>query len=178
MASIYMRIDGFTSEGSATAKDIKTKEGKKKGWFALNSFAWNGSRSVAMDIGNMTNADSGKMTFSKVRVSKEVDGASEDLLSYLFAPGEKGKTVEIAFTKPSRLGKGKEVYFQMKLEEARLVNYSVSGIKGSQPLERMSLSYTVIHQKHSYEVSGGDLKDGGLVTYNLKDGAMTSGSKK
>ncbi|RSD32062.1 Hcp family type VI secretion system effector [Vibrio pectenicida] len=178
MASIYMRIDGFTSDGSATVKEIKTKNGKNKGWFALNSFTWSGSRKVAMDVGNMTNADSGKVAFSKVRVSKEVDGASEDLLSFLFAPGEKGKTVEIAFTKPSRLGKGKEVYFQLKLEEARLVNYSVYGVKGSQPLERMSLSYTVIHQKHSYEASGGDLKDGGLVTFDLKEGEMKSGSKK
>ena len=134
-----------------------------------------GVRNVAMDIGNGANADSGMVGVSEVSVMKGVDGASEDLLSYLFNPGKDGKTVEIVFTKPSNDGQGVNVYFQIKLERARMVSYSVSGTDGSQPYESLSFSYTSISQKHHYENEGGELQSGGVVTYDLPTGKMTSG---
>ncbi|ASI96978.1 type VI secretion system tube protein Hcp [Vibrio parahaemolyticus] len=175
MASIYMRVSGLQVEGAATIGQLETAEGKNDGWFAINSYSWGGVRNVAMDIGNGTNADSGMVGVSEVSVTKEVDGASEDLLSYLFNPGKEGKTVEIAFTKPSNDGQGADVYFQVKLEKARLVSYNVSGTDGSQPYESLSLSYTSISQKHHYEKEGGELQSGGVVTYDLPTGKMTSG---
>ncbi|GLQ75905.1 Hcp1 family type VI secretion system effector [Vibrio sp. vnigr-6D03] len=176
MASIYMRVAGLQVEGAATMKDLKTAEGTNEGWFAINSYSWGGARNVSMDIGNATNADSGMVGVSEVSVTKEVDGASEDLLCYLFNPGKEGKTVEVAFTKPSNDGQGVDVYFQVKLEKARLVTYNVSGTDGSQPYESLSLSYTSISQKHNYETEGGDIStSGGVVTYDIPAGKMTSG---
>ncbi|ELR67270.1 Putative protein ImpD [Photobacterium marinum] len=177
MASIYMRVDGLDVKGGATIEELQTEQGKKEGWFAIKSYSWGGVRNVAMDIGNGNNADSGMVALSEVNVSKEVDGASEDLLSFLFNPGKEGRTVEIAFTKPSSDGQGADVYFQVMLKNARLVSYNVSGSDGSQPYESLSLSYVDISQKHHYEKEGGEMVSGGIVTYNLPTGKMTSGAK-
>ncbi|CAH8207551.1 Hcp1 family type VI secretion system effector [Vibrio aestuarianus] len=175
MASIYMRVSGLQVEGAATIGQLETAESKKDGWFAISSYSWGAVRNVSMDIGNANNADSGMVAMSEVNVAKQVDGASEDLLSFLFSPGKEGKTVEIAFTKPKSDGQGTDVYFQVKLEKARLVSYNVSGSDGSQPYESLSFSYVEISQKHHYEKDGGELQSGGVVTYDLPTGKMTSG---
>ncbi|MBM7071369.1 type VI secretion system tube protein Hcp [Shewanella sp. 202IG2-18] len=172
MASIYMRIDGVDVKGGATVEGL---EGT--GWFAIRSYNWGGVRNVAMDIGNGNNADSGMVAMTEVNLTKQVDGASEDLLSYLFNPGKEGKVVEIAFTKPEADGSGAKLYFQVKLTNARLVSYNVSGSDGSQPYESVSLSYVEISQKHNYELEGGEVKEGGIVTYNLPQGKLLSGAK-
>ena len=172
MASIYMRIDGVDIKGGATVIGLDGAN-----WFAVDSYSWGGSRNVAMDIGNGNNADSGMVAIQPVSVAKQIDGASEDLLSFLFNPGKEGKTVEIAFTKPEADGSGASVYFQINLSHARLTGYNVSGYDGAQPHEMITFSYVEISQKHSYELEGGELKEGGIVTYNLPQGKLLSGAK-
>lgn len=172
MASIYMRIDGVDVKGGATVIGLDGSN-----WFAVESYSWGASRNVAMDIGNGNNADSGMVAIQPVTLAKQVDGSSEDLLSYLFNPGKEGKTVEIAFTKPEADGSGAKVYFQIKLSNARLISYNVNGYDGSQPHEMITLSYVEIAQKHAYELEGGELKEGGIVTYNIPQGKLLSGSK-
>ncbi|WP_028862177.1 Hcp family type VI secretion system effector [Psychromonas aquimarina] len=172
MASIYMRIEGVKVTGGATVEGLPGD-----GWFALSSYSWGAVRSVAMDIGNGTNADSGMVAMSEVNITKETDGASEDLLSFLFSPGLEGKNVEIVFTKPSRDGSGSDIYFQVKLEKARVVSYNVSGSDGSQPFESISMSYIQLDQLHWHEDDGGKMEKGGLVSYNVPQGKMLSGAK-
>ncbi|WP_087024139.1 Hcp family type VI secretion system effector [Thaumasiovibrio subtropicus] len=172
MASIFMRIDGVDVKGGATITGL---EGS--GWFALASYSWGGNRNVAMDIGNANNADSGMVSVNEITITKQVDGASEDLLSFLFNPGKEGKTVEIAFTKPESAGQGAIVYFQIKLSNSRLVSYNVTGTDGVQPTETVSLAYVEISQKHNYELEDGEMKDGGIVTYNIPQGKLLSGAK-
>lgn len=172
MASIFMRIDGVDVKGGATVMGL---EGS--GWFAIGYYSWGAVRNVAMDIGNGNNADSGMVAMSEVNISKEIDGATEDLQSFLYNPGKEGKTIEIAFTKPEADGSGAKLYFQVKLSNARLVSYNINGSDGVQPSESISLSYVEISQKHNYELEGGEIKDGGIVTYNLPQGKMLSGSK-
>lgn len=172
MASIYMRIEGVDVKGGATVVGLTGDN-----WFAIESYNWSAARNVAMDIGNGNNADSGMVAIQPISIAKQIDGASEDLLSYLFNPGKDGKTVEIAFTKPEADGSGAKVYFQIKLSKARLISYTVGGYEGSQPHEMITLSYIEIAQKHSYELEGGELKEGGIVTYNVSQGKLLSGAK-
>lgn len=172
MASMYMRINGVDVKGGATVLGL---EGS--GWFAINHYSWGAVRNVAMDIGNGNNADSGMVAMSEVNILKAVDGATEDLLSFLYNPGKEGKTIEIAFTKPEADGSGAKLYFQVKLSNARLVSYNINGSDGAQPYESISLSYVEISKKHNYELEGGEVKDGGIVTYNLPQGKLLSGSK-
>lgn len=172
MASIFMRIDGVDVKGGATVEGL---EGS--GWFAISSYHWGGIRNVAMDIGNGNNADSGMVAVSEVSITKQVDGASEDLLSFLYNPGKEGKTIEIAFTKPEVDGSGAKVYYQVKLSNARCVNYHANGHDGSQPSESCAFSYVEISVKHNYELEGGEIKEGGIVTFNVPLGKMISGTK-
>nr|WP_314265688.1 type VI secretion system tube protein Hcp [uncultured Moellerella sp.] len=172
MASIYMQIAGVDVKGGATVVGL---EGDN--WFAIESYNWAAARNVAMDIGNGNNADSGMVSIQPISIAKQIDGASEDLLSYLFNPGKDGKTIKIAFTKPEADGSGAKVYFKIELSKARLISYSIGGYEGGQPHEMITLSYVEIHQRHSYELEGGELKEGGIVTYNVSQGKLLSGSK-
>lgn len=169
MASIYMRLDGVDVQGGATVDGLDGQ-----GWFALLGYSWGGMRGVKMDIGNGNNTDSGVVALSEVNVTKQMDGASDALLSFFFVPGKEGKEIEIAFTKPSVQGEGVDVYYQVKLDKARLVSYNISGSEGGQPIESMSLSYVEISHKHNHENEGGELIDGGIVAFNVPFGKVTS----
>ena len=46
MASIYMRIDGYSPKGAATVEDI----GGKKDFFAIESVSWSAVRGVGIDV--------------------------------------------------------------------------------------------------------------------------------
>ena len=171
MANIYMRMDGVTVTGGATIEGLKGD-----GWIALTSYNWGAHRNVAMDIGNGNNADSGMSAMSEVVVTKECDGSSGSLLSYLFKPGNEGKTVEFVFTKPGTDGSGAAQYLQVKLTNARLVSYTINGNDGYQPHERIAFSYVEIYQRHDFELEGGEVKQGGIVTYNVPKGKLLSGA--
>lgn len=172
MASIFMRLEGVEVKGGATQVGL---EGT--GWFAISSYSWGASRAVGMDVGNGNNADSGMVALSEVNITKEADGATEQLLSFLFNPGKEGKTIEIAFTKPGPDGSGAQVYFQVKLTLSRASGYQISGSDGMGGLmESISLSYVEISMKYNYELENGEIKDGGIVAYNVPKGKLLSGA--
>ncbi|MFY2509998.1 type VI secretion system tube protein Hcp [Vibrio pectenicida] len=177
MATMYMRIDGYVPKGAATIKQIKTKKGTNKNWFALTSYEWSGSRTVDMSMGDNTNAASGKISFEPVTVQKEMDGAFEGILSFLFSPGDKGKFVELAFIKPDTKDATPEAYYNVQLEEARLIDNRVTGKEGQQPSLELSLSYTKISHVHNFETQPGKLEAGGMVTFDLAESKMTAGIK-
>ena len=174
MANIYMKIGDLETAGDATASytgDAGVSEG---GWFAIRSFNWGAARNVSMDIGNGMNRDAGMVAMSEISVAKELDGASENILSHMYVPGESGDTVEIIVTKPARTGQGAEVYLHIILEQARIVNYSLSGSDGATPFENLALAYSKVTFKHWHEEEGGNLVAGGDVTYDLPTGVAES----
>ncbi|MCL6271439.1 type VI secretion system tube protein Hcp [Sansalvadorimonas sp. 2012CJ34-2] len=174
MANMYMKIGTHDGKGDATAKyagDAGVSEG---GWFAIRSFNWGAARSVGMDIGNGMNRDAGMVAMSEISVSKEMDGASENILSRMYVPGEQGDEVQIIVTKPARTGQGAEVYLQITLTNARIVNYSLSASDGATPFENLALAYSKMAVKHWHEEEGGNLVAGGDVTYDLPTGVAES----
>ena len=177
MASLYMRIEGGDVQGGSTAVFTGGDSMSEQGWFAVKNFSWGAVRSVGMDIGNGMNADSGMVAMNEMTVTKEVDGASENLLSSLYMPGDEGKIVDLICTKPDRSGEGAQVYMQLKLEKARLVSYSINGSDGAMPFESLSIAYNTIKVKHWHEAEGGRLEAGGLVAYDLPTGKVISGKK-
>lgn len=171
MASIYMRIDGNdTIKGSATVTDI----GGKKGFFALDSLAWSGVRNVTVDIGNADNSDGGMVALGDVQCSKQLDGASPFLTTFLFAPGEEGKKIEIVFTKPNRAGKGLVPYLIITLENARISSYNISGGDGNQPSETFAMTYATIAQTYYVESEGGKVEKAAEVTFDTTIAELTS----
>lgn len=177
MASLYMRIGTDDVKGGATAEYTGGDDMSKQGWFAIKSFSWGAVRSVGMDIGNGMNQDSGMVAMNEMTVTKEVCGASEQLLSGLYMPGDEGKTIDLISTKPDRSGQGSQVYLQIKMERARLVSYNVSGSDGAAPFESLAIAYNTIKVKHWHEAEGGKLEAGGLVAYDLPSGKVISGKK-
>lgn len=170
MASIYMRIDGNdTIQGSATVTDI----GGKKGWFALDSMSWSAMRNVSVDIGNADNNDGGMVALGEIQCSKQLDGASPYITTFLYAPGETGKKVEIVFTKPNRAGKGLVPYLIVTLENARISNYSIAGSDGSQPGENFAMTYSTHSQTYFVEIKG-EIKKHGEVAFDTMSAEITS----
>ena len=171
MASIYMRIDGNdTITGSATVTDI----GGKKGFFALDSMTWSAMRNVTVDIGNSDNNDGGMVALGEVQCSKQLDGASPFLTTFLFSPGEKGKKIELVFTKPNREGKGLVPYLILTLESARMSSYSIAGSDGSQPSENFSMTYTTIAYTYYNEEDGGKIAKAAEVAFDTQTAEITS----
>ena len=171
MASIFMRIDGNdTIKGSATVADI----GGKKGFFAIDSMSWSAMRNVSVDIGNSDNSDGGMVALGEIQCSKQLDGASPFLTTFLFSPGETGKKIEIVFTKPSRSGKGLVPYLIVTLENARISSYSIAGSDGSQPSENYSMTYATISQTYYVEAEGGKIEKAAEVAFNTQTAEITS----
>lgn len=171
MASIYMRIDGNdTIKGSATVAEI----GGKKGFFAIDSLSWSAMRNVTVDIGNADNSDGGMVALGEIQCSKQLDGASPFLTTFLFSPGDTGKTVEVVFTKPNRGGKGLIPYLVIKIENARISNYSVSGSDGTQPSESYSMTYSTIAHTYYVESEGGKVDKAAEVAFDTQIAELTS----
>lgn len=171
MASIYMRIDGLDSiKGAATIGDI----GGKKGFFAIDNVSWGAVRGVGVDVGNANNADQGMVALGELNISRQSDGATPHLATFLFAPGAEGKTVEVLLTKPSREGNGADPYMIITLEKARISNYNISCVDGSLPGESLSLTYTTITKVYYQEGDGGKIEKGDTVKYDVTTAKLES----
>lgn len=171
MASIFMRIDGIDSiKGAATIGDI----GGKKGFFAIDSMSWGAVRGVGVDVGNANNADKGMVALGEISISRQSDGASPHLSTFLFSPGTDGKTVEILLTKPSREGNGADPYLIITLEKSRISNYNVGCSDGSLPSESFSLVYTTISLVYYQESDSGKIEKGDTVKYDVTTAKLES----
>ncbi|MCL1076800.1 type VI secretion system tube protein Hcp [Parashewanella spongiae] len=171
MAGMYMKIEGMDPTGAATLK-----LNGEDGWIAIKSYKWGGTRHVEMDIGNSNNSDKGVVNLSEVTVTKEIDGSSGDLQSFLYAPGKEGKKVQFMLTKPEKDGTGVLVFYQVQIDNARLSGFYVEATDGGN-VENLVFSYVQINQKVNTEDAKGELEEGGLVSFSIPDGEMVSGSK-
>jgi len=170
MASIFMRIDGLEMEGAATIKEINGK----KGFFAIEGANWSSARSIDMQVGNGNNADHGVTSMNPLSASRECDGASPYLCTFMFSPGNEGQLVEIVFTKPGRAGEGPVPYLIITLEKARVCHYNVMGSDGQTPREDFSLFYSTISLVYYYEKTGGGITKGDTVKFDVTTGTLES----
>ncbi len=171
MAGMYMKIDGLKPTGAATIK-----VNGEDGWIAIKSYKWGGTRHVEMDIGNSNNSDKGVVNLTEVNVTKEIDGASGELQSFLYAPGKEGKQVQFILTKPDKEGTGVIVFYQSQIDNARLAGFYIDAADGG-TVENLVFSYVQINQKVNTEDPNGEPVEGGLVSFNIPSGEMVSGSK-
>ncbi|WP_133405429.1 type VI secretion system tube protein Hcp [Parashewanella tropica] len=171
MASIYMQIDGVSPNGAATVDGLDGD-----GWIALTSLTWGGVRNVGMEVGDATNSDKGIVAVQEVNVTKMADGASEFIMSILYSPGAEGKEVTFVATVPMSDGSGVQIAYQMKLTNSKISSYNKSISEGG-IVETIAFTYNEITQKHNFQEASGDMSDGGLVTFDVGKGAMTSGEQ-
>nr|MDT0253574.1 type VI secretion system tube protein Hcp [Endozoicomonas sp.] len=171
----YMNIKDSTPTGAATLEKFVGGDGlPTAGWFAIQSFNFGASRSIGMDVGNQHNMDSGICMMHEFRIDKQLSGAYENILSLLLAPSKQGRTLYLIGTKPERdANQGPEVYLQVTLEEARLSYFCMTGSEGI-PNIQYHIAYSIFHIKHWFETSTGELKAGGLITYDVKKASAES----
>ena len=167
MANMFMKLGDNKIKGGATSLYTGGDKTSKEGWFTIRSLNWSASRAVSMDIGNGMNRDSGMVSMSPITITKEMCGASEVILSRMYAPGPNGDTIDVIITKPDRSGEGAEVYIHFQMKNARVVQGDVNIAAGADPYECWAFSYSRLLFKHWNEDKGGELAPGGDVTYDL-----------
>ena len=158
----------YITGGSQLGEGVGTR------WFAISSFSWGARRLVSMDIGNGRNRDQGMVSMNEITFSREVDRASEYLLSRMYVPGYKGDDVNIIVTKPDREGKGTRAYLQVQLHDARIIDYCITVTEEDKPVESLAATYNKIIILHWNEEIGGELEKGGTVGYDLLTARSTS----
>ncbi|MBW4964199.1 type VI secretion system tube protein Hcp [Sulfitobacter sp. CW3] len=169
MSGIFMRIDGIDSfKGMASVEEIAGK----KGFFPISSFSMGYSRSIYVAVGSAGDAESGIPAIGDVSIMREPDAASAILETLFFAPGDKGKTIEIVETKTNPGGDGMIPRRVVTLEEARLSSY------GTDPSAcTMTLAFTTISVTHYFQTDAGGVEKGDVVKFDLKTGKLVSGNQ-
>lgn len=164
MATTYMRIDKLDSiKGAASVEEINGK----KGFMKIDTVSWGMSRHIYMDVGANKNPDSGSFAFQDVSVARTSDGASAYLTTFFFAPGDKGRTVEIMFTKTNRNGDGLVPSLIITLSDARVSNYQLSGGSGGETMESFSLFYSQYEMVYYSEDENGKIVKDNTVKFDL-----------
>lgn len=171
MATDYMRIDGLDEiAGAATIGEIAGK----KGFFVIDSMDWSAVRGVSVDVGNANSADKGIVALSDLNITREADGATPYLKTFLFAPGSEGRTVEIIMTKSARDGTGAVPYLILTLDKARIARYGLRSNGEDNLLEEFSLTYTAISAVYYTEDAGGKIQKGATVKYDATSASLVS----
>lgn len=174
MANMFMSIEGIDFPGATiTVTGEKPGRGAAPSWCSIDSFYWEAARSVSMDIGNGMNRDSGMTLMSEVSITRELDGASEYLLSRMYVPGNEGDVITFIATKPDRDGKGGHIYLQVQLVKARIVYYNFSVVDSSIPSECLSISYDKFRYVNWHENVGGELEKGVLLNMTWLPAQLT-----
>ncbi|NUW69222.1 type VI secretion system tube protein Hcp [Vibrio coralliilyticus] len=161
-----MRIDGLEPKGAATVTDI----GGKKGFFVIDPWSWEAARGISNSVGDGNNADRGMVAMSELHISRsKTDGASPYLLSWLIAPGNEGKKIEIVDAVPSRDGEGIMPVKIITLTGGRVAHKSLSPDRMT-----MSIAYNDISFAFYYEDDSGKIEKGPEVGFDLSTAKATS----
>jgi type VI secretion system secreted protein Hcp len=136
--AIYMKFGGPTGD---------VGQGEHKHWIELKSFQWPLGRPISTRLGSTNNRVKGSTTVGEVVVTKEICGASPDLMQCTIDASDKvqGKDVVIHFTNAS----DKKEYLEIKLTETLISRYAHSS-SGDYAIETISLNFT----KFEYCFSG------------------------
>ncbi len=171
MANIYMNIENFSPKGVATLK------GPKGAFMAINSYSWETSRNIGMDVGNVNNRSAGIGTMSGITITRELDGATNALLTSVFKfDNIKGKKMTFIFVRPKADGSGADIYYQVELEGARIASYHLVGKNDSKPHEEIGIVYNKISITHNSADALGIIKKGAATVFDVPTGVLEAGA--
>lgn len=171
MANIYMNIDGYKPEGAATIKDPNGAV-----YMAINSYAWGATRNVNMEVGNLNNRDSGIGSVDAVTITRELDGSSNAMLTSVFKfDNTLGKDMTFIFVNPKKDGQGFEIFYQVKLTNARVISYKETLKNNSKPVSEMTIAYTKIAITHNTSDITGKMTKGAATIFDVPTGVLEAG---
>ena len=169
---LYMRIEGLDPEGVGDTEDI----GGRSGWFAIGEMSKAVSRDISVSVGSAANSDSGQTFMSPISVSRNADGATPYLMTYLHKPGPEGFTVNIVSTKPDREGDGQVVTCLWTLTHSRISSHSLHMTEAG-ATESITFVYTMDRYEDWYENEKGEIVRGQTVEFDLSKAKLTSAAK-
>ena len=156
-AGFFVKFDGIDGE----ARDVE-----HLGWSDLLSF----DQAHAMPVDTSTGLSTGRAVLEAILLSKSIDKASPKLAEAVLT-GQTFPSVEIQLTDVGADG-ARVTYFAYKLENVRVVSYSVGGSSGgSAPTEQISLNFGQIKVTYTEQDSTGRAKGEVDYTWNVEGGS-------
>jgi type VI secretion system secreted protein Hcp len=137
MASAFFKYDAIKKGESK----CKGHEGDK-GWIEVTSFQWGCGRGISSPVGTSSKREASAPSVSEVVVTKLLDSTSPLLLQESLVGKAVTAQIDLAETHAEQL----ETYLEMKLTNAMISSYSVSGV-GDRPVESLSINFTKIEYK-------------------------------
>jgi type VI secretion system secreted protein Hcp len=152
---IYLKYNDGKVEGDVTA------EGHEK-WVEVNSLRWGVGRGIRTRTGKVTDREASAPSISEISLTKDQDGASNDLLQEALTGEGVNAQIDFCKTDKDKLA----AYASYLLENCMISSFSVNS-GGDRPQESFTLNFTKI-ESHVTPMNG-DGSDGTIdrVTYDL-----------
>ncbi len=146
--AIFLKVDGIT--GSA-------EEANHKQWIVLDSLQFGSTRNVSARVGGGVTREFSAPSMTDVTISKPLDISSGAIFREAVT-GSQGRTWTIDVTST---GQGGQTLLEYILSNVFVSNYHIS-TGGDQPMESLSLNYTMIVASFT-PPGGGPVR----ITYDL-----------
>lgn len=154
--AIYLKFGNL--KGNVTADGYA-------GHIAIGSANFSVLRKVSMEAGNLSNRESSKPAWTGIEITKIADSSTTTLLKEA-ATGSAGQEATITFV---RTGSNKvEEFLVYKLTDCIISEYHFGGQGESQPVERITLSYSAIETSYKDHDSSNKAGNPQRFRYDLK----------
>lgn len=154
--AIYLKFGNL--KGNVTADGYA-------GHIAIGSANFSVLRKVSMEAGNLSNRESSKPVWTGIEITKIADSSTTTLLKEA-ATGAAGQEATITFV---RTGSNKvEEFLVYKLTDCIISEYHFGGQGESQPVERITLSYSAIETSYKDHDASNKAGNPQRFRYDLK----------
>ncbi|MDB6141712.1 MAG: fimbrial protein [Pseudomonas sp.] len=147
----FIKIEGIPGD---------SLDAQHKDWIEITGYSFGAKQSVSRTASSAGGAAAGGVDVSDFTISKRLDRAS----SKLFEASCTGSPLKEVTLSLNRAGGEKLKYFEIKLEEVMISNFTHIGESG-EPLEKITLNYgriktTYTHQDRATGQAGGNVAGG------------------
>ena len=155
--AIYMKVPGV--DGAVTASGYEK-------WIPLDSMQFGVGRHIDMTVGDTTNRESSRPSFSEITVSKLSDDSSAGLFNEsILNSGAKKIEIALCRTNNDKI----EEYMKYTLTDALISSFSMSS-GGDLPSESISISYVHLEVSYTTRDAKGGVSGPVRVAYDLSTG--------
>ncbi|MCU9849889.1 type VI secretion system tube protein Hcp [Defluviimonas sp. WL0024] len=165
MENVFIKIDGIPGEA---------REKNHKDWIPVKTIGWGVERTLDMTDLGTTQRGYANANFQKITLNTELSKASAKICTYVAS----GKSIKELTIEMCRSGDdasiGMEPYLIIKLRNAIIDSYTVSGGEDTIPAEDWSLAYRGI--EYSYkpaDFATGKLGSPEVFKWNLETGDVS-----
>lgn len=165
MENAFIKIDGIPGEA---------REKNHADWIPIKSFDWEIARTLDMSDLGTTQRGYANAEFGKMELSSELSKASAKLCTYV-ASGKPSKEIIIHLCRAGAdQAVGMEPYLIVKMRDAIIDSYNVSGGEDAIPEEKWTLAYRGIEYTYKpADFNTGELGSPEVFKWNLETGDVS-----